>query len=114
MNIENSFWFRHFLICSKVANIMMSPRGWHVDNFSQSITESNNGRYGNDQMNIYFKMADRFFSELHCSEEDEVFNYLEEDGVLMEDLAKLSLEEIENYYDKYCIGAINFSEVRTE
>ena len=92
---------------------MMSPIGWHVDNFAQSIIESENGRYGNDQMNVYFYMADRFFSELHCSEEDEVFNCLEEDGISMEKLAKLSLEEIEEYYDKYCVGAINFSEVRT-
>ena len=37
MNIENSFWFRHFLMCSKVANTMMSSRGWHVDNFAKSI-----------------------------------------------------------------------------
>lgn len=28
MNIKNSFWFRHFLMCSKVANTMMSSRGW--------------------------------------------------------------------------------------
>ena len=86
-------------MCSKVANTMMSSRGWHVDNFAQSIIE--------------FTMADRFFSELHCSEEDEVFNYLEEDGISMEDLAKLSVKEIEEYYNKYCVGAINFSEVRT-
>jgi hypothetical protein len=31
----------------------------------------------------------------------------------MEDLAKLSAKEVEEYYDKYCVGAINFSEVRT-
>ena len=111
MNIENSFWFRHFLMCSKIANTMMSTRGWHVDNFAESFIESENGRYGNDQMNVYFTMADRFFSELHCSEEGEVFNYLEEDGLPMEDLAKLSAKEIEDYYDKYCVGAINFSEV---
>jgi len=114
MKIKNSFWFRHFLMCSKVANLMMSSRGWHVDNFAQSIIESENGRYGNDQMNVYFTMADRFFSELHCSEEDEVFNYLEEDGISMEDLAKLSSEEIEEYYDKYCIGNIDFSNIKID
>jgi hypothetical protein len=109
--IKDSFWFRHFLMCSKLANIMMSTRGWEVDNFAQSIIESLNGRFGNDQMNIYFKKADQFFSELHCSEEDEVFNYLEEEGLDMDALAKLTLAEIENYYDKYCVGAINFSDV---
>jgi predicted cupin superfamily sugar epimerase len=114
MKIKNSFWFRHFLMCSKVANLMMSARGWYVDNFAQSIIESQNGRYGNDQMNIYFTMADMFFSELHCSEEDEVFNYLEENGITMEDLAKLSAEEIEEYYDKYCIGNIDFSNIKID
>ena len=99
-------------MCSKVANIMMSSRGWHVNNFAQSIIESKNGRYGNDQMNVYFTMADRFFSELHCSEEDEVFNYLEEDDIFMEDLAKLTVQEIEEYYNKYCIGAIDFSNIK--
>ena len=111
MEIKNSFWFRHFLMCSKVANTMMSSRGWHVENFAQSFLESENGRYGNDQMNIYFTMADRFFSELHCSEEDEVFNYLEEDGFPIEEIAKLSLQEIEGYFDKYCVGKIDFSTV---
>lgn len=114
MNIENSFWFRHFLMCSRVANEMMSARGWHVVNFAQSIIESENGCLGNEQMNVYFAMADKFFSELHCSDEDEVFNALEDDGVSMQDLAKLSVEEIEEYYYKYCVGAINFSEVCNE
>jgi hypothetical protein len=109
MKIKNTFWFRHFLMCSQVANMMMLPKGWSVDNFAQSIIESENGRYGNDQMNVYFTMADRFFSELHCSDENVVFDYLEDEGVSVEELAKLSKQEIDDYYDEYCIGKINFS-----
>jgi hypothetical protein len=110
-NINSTFWFRHFLMCHKLANTMMSPRGWSVDNFALSIIESENGRFANDQMNIYFTQADAFFCELHCSEENELFNYLEDECLSMEVLSKLSLSEIENYYDKYCVGSINFSNV---
>jgi hypothetical protein len=109
MKIENTFWFRHFLMCSKVANLMMSPRGWHVDNFALSFIESENGRFGNDQMNIYFTMADIFFADLHSSYPESVFEFLADEGVSMENLAKLSLKEIEDYYNEYCAGRIDFS-----
>ena len=110
--IKNTFWFRHFLICHVLANKMMEPRGWLVDNFALSILESENGRYGNDQMNVYFRMADIFLCGLHESENDQVFENLEnEDDVDIEDLAKLSAKEIQQYYKKYCIGKIDFIKV---
>lgn len=108
--IKNTFWFRHFLMCSQLANLMMGNRGWSVSNFAQSIIESRNGRYGNDQMNIYFETADIFFCEMNGSDSDSVFDYLEEEQELsMETLAKLSKKEILEYYEKYCVGAIDFS-----
>ena len=110
--IKNTFWFRHFLMCSRVANLMISARGWGQQNFANLILESEEGRFGNDQMIIYFTSADIFFSELHCSEEDEVFGYLEEEGVSMETLSKLSDEEMEDYYNEYCVGMINFDYVQ--
>lgn len=110
--IKNTFWFRHFLMCSQVANDMISLRGWDKQNFPNLIIESEKGRFGNDQMIVYFTTADTFFSDLHCSEEEAVFDYLEEEGVSMEALSKLSTKEIEDYYDEYCIGKIKFSDVQ--
>ncbi len=110
--IKNSFWFRHFLMCSVLANKMMSYRGWHVDNFAKSIIESENGRFGNDQMNVYFWKADEFFCDLHSSDQDMVFENLAEEGLEKEKLAKLSLNEINKYYDEYCAGKIDFSNTK--
>lgn len=109
MEIKNSFWFRHFLMCNRLASLMVSARGWCVENFAKTIIESENGRFANNQMNVYFTMADRFLCELHQSEEDMMFDYLEDEGITIEDLAKLSTEQLNNYYDQYCIGYINFS-----
>ena len=55
---------------------------------------------------------ERYFIDYEKKEDFAIY-YLEEDGISMEDLAKLTAKEIDEYYDKYCIGAINFSEVRT-
>jgi hypothetical protein len=110
--IKNTFWFRHFLMCTKVANLMLQARGWGEQNFAQLTVESENGRFGNEQMIIYFTKADEWLSELHCSEEGELFENLEYEGVSMETLSNLSLKDINDYYDEYCIGRIDFSNLK--
>lgn len=112
MKIKNTFWFRHFLMCSRVANLMMQARGWKSDNFARLILESENGCFGNDQMTIYFEQADEFICELHCSEPNCVFDFLKEDGVSQEDLANLTVSEIDKYYNEYCVGTIDFSNLK--
>jgi hypothetical protein len=111
--IKNSFWFRHFLICNELAKKIISARGWHVDNFAETILESQNGMYGNDQMNIYFEIADEFFSDLHTSDSNEVFNELENEDLPIEKLAQLSAKEIDYYFKRYCAGTIDFSNTIT-
>ena len=92
MNIENSFWFRHFLMCSQMGNILLTSRGLEKENFANLIIEVEHGKYANEQMTVYFYLSDKFLSQLHCSDEDEVFNSLAENGISMEELAKLSVE----------------------
>ena len=105
--IKNTFWFRHFLMCNELAKKINTAKGWQVDNFAKTILESQNGMYANEQMNIYFEIADKFLCKLHCSDYDEVFNELEEQGLPIEKLAKLSADDIKYYFNKYCLTIIN-------
>jgi hypothetical protein len=107
--MKNTFWFRHFLMCHVLANKMIAHRGWVVENFAQTILDELENRvFGNSQMNVYFWQADEFFCDLHCSDSGQLFDFLEEEDVSIEDLAKLTKHEIDNFYDKYCIGKIKF------
>jgi hypothetical protein len=97
--IRNTFWFRHFLICSKLANEVL---GLMPQNFALLIIEQEQGRAFNSQMTNIFWLIDAVISELHSSESREVFDMIEDEGLCIDDLAKLTTDELSKYYQDYC------------
>jgi hypothetical protein len=106
LKIPNSFWFRHFLLCDKFAKEVCSrSRGWEVENFAKCVMEEEAGMYANNQMTIYFWSVDSLLAELHESDYEVVFEYLEiEEDIDIDTLAKLTKQELDSYYGAYCIG----------
>ena len=109
MTINNTFWFRHFLLCDHFAKEMCNLRGWHIDNFAKTVAEEELGRTLNNQMTQYFWAADKLFCELHESDKGCLFdNLAEDDGIYIGELSKLSEQELAQYYQEYCVGKIGF------
>lgn len=104
--MENTFWFRYFLLCNEFANSITTRQGLKRINFAECILEVENGRYANEQMTTYFHTADYFFAELFECDYEIVFDNLLDEGVSMEKLASLSDKDLRNYYSDYCIGEI--------
>ncbi len=103
MKIKNTFWFRHFLLCNEFAKKCCDLRGWDCPNFALLILEEQNGRIFNKQMTCYFWTADELFSQFHQSDATVCFDYLKvEDGVSMEELSKLTADELYEYAEEYC------------
>lgn len=105
--IKNTYWFRRFLLCNRTATKFAWSRGWEVKNFAQLIVDEQNGRYGNSQMTVLFTNAQRVFAEISEDEPDIVFEMIQEEQDLeIEDLAKLTAEELDMYYEEYIIGKL--------
>lgn len=98
--IPNTFWFRHFLICNRLAQ---SVTKYKDSNFAKLIKEEEEGRWANEQMTRFFWGADRVVSELHNCDYGQVFVYLEDDELLKQ-VQKLTAKQLEDYFDKYCVG----------
>ncbi len=92
--MENTFSYRHFLICNEIANNMM---GHQPQNFAELIVEEDNGRYANGQMTKYFYVADRTLCELTGNDEGFMWDDLD-----MDEVAKIPIEELQSDYEEYC------------
>lgn len=92
--MENNSYYRHFLICNKLANEMITCQ---QQNFAKLLIEEREGKIFNYQMTWYFKKDDFIISRIT----DRVENYIW-DSLSIEEIAKLSIEEIESDYDKFC------------
>jgi hypothetical protein len=57
-------------------------------------------------MTCYFWVADNFFSTIYDHESECVFDFLAEKGITLKQLAKLSENELNNYFYEYCEGLI--------
>lgn len=96
--MKNTFWYRYFLVCNQLANKMM---GHLPQNFALLIVEENLGRYGNEQMTQYFKLADEFLADMMANDPMIVFDELD-----IDELAELSIEQIQNDFEKFCQGRL--------
>lgn len=96
--MKNTFWYRYFLVCNQLANKVM---GHQPQNFASLILEEDNGRFMNSQMTCYFRVIDEFFSEMLANDTWQVFDELD-----MEELAELSVEQIEKDFNEYCDGIL--------
>lgn len=99
--MKNTFWYRYFLICNGLANKMM---GHEAQNFALLIVEENLGRFGNRQMTIYFDNANSFLSELISNDESMMFEELD-----IDELAELSIEQIEQDFEQFCQGRLRLN-----
>lgn len=101
MTRNNTFHYRHFLICNKMANDIMNVR---PQNFAQLIVEEEEGgRFMNSQMTCYFHSVNRTLCDLIGNYEDFVWEELD-----MNEVAKLTPEELEEDYNNFCSGQIRF------
>jgi len=107
--MENTYWFRYFLLCNELANSIITRQGLKRINFAECILESESGRYANDQMIVYFETADIFFANLFECDSDIVFNELSDEGVSIEKLATLTDKDLKNYFNSYCAGQIQMN-----
>lgn len=105
--IKNTFWFRHFLICNRLAQVNCISGGEGA-NFAKYIyEEENEGRVFNSQMTRYFWFADEVISDIHLDESRSVFEMIgEEQDIYLEQLAELTAEQLEDYYEQYVIGKV--------
>jgi len=100
--MKNTYHYRHFLICSKLANDIM---GHQPQNFAQLMVEENLGRFMNSQMTFYFKQIDQTLSDILGNDAEMMWEELD-----MDELAELSVEQIQKDYEKYVDGKLEINE----
>lgn len=98
--MENNYWFRWYLVCSKMANELLSHRDL---NFALLFEEEDKGRFANKQMTYAFDRVNESLSSLCNNNETDVFD--END---FSEIAELSTDDINEYYEKYCNGRMIF------
>jgi len=98
--MENSFWYRYFLVINKLSNLVL---GHKFQNFALLIFEEQHGRYGNEQMTIFFTNLDQGYSDLMSNDPLIVFDELD-----LDELAEISVEQLEKDYMSYCEGKLKF------
>lgn len=74
-------------------------------NHAKLMVEEDNGRFGNAQMTQYFKKADIIISNLIGYPEGWIWDELD-----MDEVAELSIEQIEEDYENYCCGKLMLTE----
>jgi len=103
MDMENTYHYRHFLMCNKMANAMMNVQ---PQNFAKLILEEDGGRFMNSQMTFYFHQADRVLCDLVGNDKGFMWDDLD-----MEQVAEISPEELAFDYDRYCSGHISIEHI---
>lgn len=96
--MDNTFHYRHFLMCNRMANAMMNVQ---PQNFAKLIIEEDAGRFMNSQMTFYFHQADRTMCELIGNDEGFMWDELD-----MEEIAAMPVEELQFDYERFCLGRI--------
>lgn len=102
--MENTFEYRYFLLVNHLANKMVNMIPL---NFAELIKSENEGRYMNKQMTFYFFMLDESLSRLMWNEPEWVFDFLD-----IEELAKLSPQQLEDDYESYCLDDSEFFKLK--
>lgn len=96
--MKNSYWYRYFLVCNQMANKILNMQ---PQNFALLILEENNGRFMNSQMTRFFHNINESLSELLANDDTLMFDELD-----MDELAELSVEQIEEDFENYCQGKL--------
>ena len=107
--IKNCYWFRHFLLANRIAQVTCKSGGRAKDgkgaNFAAYILdEEENGTDGNSQMTDFFWAADVAVSEMTNSNSGDVFDSLDdEEDISLETIAALTGDELKSYFAEYII-----------
>ena len=101
--MKNTYWFRHYLICSKLTNAALG--GLQDQNFAKLIQEEEDGVWGNTQMTKIFRNINDEFCDMTADDPSQVF---EEND--LEEIAKLSIEQLRKYESEYLRISIKFVE----
>lgn len=108
----NLRYYRHFLICNRIASETLKKReGIYIANFAKLIFQESNGVWGNAQMTAYFWAANTaiaYFSEVDSGYY--VFDALDDMGYSLESLANISEAELESEYRKVQLTHVPISE----
>lgn len=106
MKIENTYFFRRFLLCDMLAKACSSAIGFHVHNFASCVLDENLGQYRNERVDRFFYAAEDTLAEIGEDDTGIVFamNHLE--GVSIETLSLLTEQELSDYCREYLIGNI--------
>lgn len=102
--MNDSYHYRHFLMCNRMANAMMNVQ---PQNFAKLIVEEHAGRFMNSQMTYYFYQADRILSELIGNDEGFMWDELD-----MDEIAAMPVEELEFDYNRFCSGRIQMEQAQ--
>ncbi len=79
--------------------------GHQPQNFAQLMVEENLGRFMNSQMTFYFKQIDQTLSDILGNDAEMMWEELD-----MDELAELSVEQIQKDYEKYVDGKLEINE----
>ncbi len=101
--MENTYWFRFYLICSKAANNLL---GLQEQNFADLFNELELGRIGNAQMTSVFENVNATLCEICGNETDGVF---EENN--FDEISRISTSDLNDLYDEYCLGKIELNQI---
>ena len=106
--IENCYWFRHFLMCNKIAQNLCKSGGGNDANFALYIKQEEAGQIFNSQMTFYFWAADKTICQITESEEGEVFEMLEDENeISICQLSQLTGKELSEYFESYIVGKLS-------
>lgn len=100
-HMANTFWYRHFLICNKMANDIMNVK---PQNFAKLILEEDSDRFMNSQMTKYFYSVDATLCDMIGNDEGFMWDELN-----MEEVSEISPEQLERDYQEYCSGKISLN-----
>jgi hypothetical protein len=97
--MENTYWFRFYLICSEISNNIL---GLKYQNFANLYREIESA-YANKRMTRIFDNVNVTLCNLTANESDMIFE--ENDFDL---IAELTESELKSYYQEFCAGCIRF------
>ena len=107
----NLRYYRHFLICNRIASETLKKReGIYIANFAKLIFQELDGVWGNAQMTAYFWAADAVIAYFSEVDSNYVFEALDDLGYSMESLANISEAELESEYRKVQLTHVPISE----
>ena len=102
--MKNTTWFRHFLICNKIAEECCSNLGYLTGNFAKLIKEEDEGKIANSQMTRFFWAADKVLSDIRLCDNKQIFEMIEEEQDKdLNHIANIPQRHLNMFYKLYVV-----------